>query len=108
MDYPRADLILKNATVWTVDSSLPRAEAVAIRGNEIIAVGQDAEMEPLIGSGTKVYDLERKLVLPGFNDCHYHLMEYTIMSATMLDLYRVYSLEEIQKRLQKKIGRAHV
>lgn len=101
MDYLQADIILKNATVWTVDSSLPRAEAVAIRGNEIIAVGQDEEMEPLIGSGTKVYNLERKLVLPGFNDCHYHLMEYTIMSATMFDLYRVYSLQEIQKRLQK-------
>jgi predicted amidohydrolase YtcJ len=97
----QADLILKDAVIWTVDDNLPRAEAVAISGNEIVAVGSDGEMGALVGPDTKVYNLAGKLVLPGFNDCHYHLMRYTIMSETMFDLYRVDTLQEIQRRLKE-------
>jgi predicted amidohydrolase YtcJ len=84
-----------------VDDNLPRAEAAAIKGNEIIAVGRDEDMESLIGSETRVYNLGGKLVLPGFNDCHYHLMRYTILSETMFDLYQADSLQEIQRRLME-------
>jgi hypothetical protein len=51
---------------------LPRAEAIAIKGNKIFAVGKRAEIESLIGEQTKVVKLEGKLVIPGFIDAHVH------------------------------------
>jgi len=98
---PKADLILKNATVWTVDPSLPRAEAVAIKGTRILAVGQDAEMESLIGAGTEILDLGGRLVLPGFHDNHTHFVTWALASAGSFDLYGADTLEEVQKRVKR-------
>ena len=68
-----ADLVLKNGKVITIDRFNPRARAVAIAGNLIIAVGSDGEIEKYIDPGaTKVIDLEGKTVVPGFNDAHIH------------------------------------
>ena len=65
-------LLLVNAKVWTVDPSHPEAEAVAIRGNRIIAVGNTEEITRLKQDGTAVIDLEGKRVVPGFNDAQVH------------------------------------
>lgn len=67
-----ADLILYNAKVWTVDDRKPVAQAVAVRGKRIVKVGGNDEILALKGPGTRVLDLEGKLVLPGFNDSHTH------------------------------------
>jgi predicted amidohydrolase YtcJ len=67
-----ADLILHNATVWTMDDALPEAEAVAVRGSRIARVGTDTEVLRLSGPGTRVIDLDKALVLPGFIDAHTH------------------------------------
>jgi predicted amidohydrolase YtcJ len=67
-----ADLVLFNGRVFTVEKAMPWAEAVAVRDGMIIAVGADAEVKKLIGSGTQAIDLQGKLVLPGFNDAHLH------------------------------------
>jgi predicted amidohydrolase YtcJ len=69
-----ADLVLKNAVVHTVDARRPRAEAVAVRGNRIVAVGSSAEMEALVGAGTRVLDLVGRTVVPGFDDSHAHFL----------------------------------
>lgn len=69
-----ADLVLRNGHVVTVDSTMPEAEAVAIRGTRILAVGSDAEIEAYIGSGTEVVDLAGRLALPGFIEGHAHFM----------------------------------
>jgi predicted amidohydrolase YtcJ len=87
-----ADLVLKNAVVWTVDSDLPRAEAIAARGNEIAGVGSDSDIEAFIGAGTKVYDMGGRLVLPGFNDSHTHFMSSTSRMATSMNLLGIASL----------------
>jgi len=97
----KADLVLTNAMVWTVDPNHPRAEAVAIQGNKILAVGGNAEMEPLIGADTKIHDLDGRLVLPGFNDCHTHMLFWITRSAGAFNLYGADRLEEIQSRLQR-------
>src|SRR5450432_881761 len=65
-----ADAILIHGKVYTVDAKQPWAQAVAIRGEKIIAVGDDSEIERLRGPRTKVIDAGGKLVLPGFVDCH--------------------------------------
>lgn len=68
-----ADLVIINGKVLTIDKDKPSAEAIAIRGEMIIAVGSTAEISGLIHKGTtKVIDAGGKLVIPGFNDAHVH------------------------------------
>jgi len=71
---PAADLIITNAKIWTVDKAHPTAQAVAVLGDRIIAVGSNAEVDVLRGHDTKVIDAGGKLVLPGFNDAHVHFV----------------------------------
>src|SRR5271169_5827920 len=73
-----AETILINGKVYTVDAKQSWAQAVAIRGEKIIAVGADTEIEKLRGPQTKVIDAGGKLVLPGFVDCHIHFLEGSI------------------------------
>jgi predicted amidohydrolase YtcJ len=68
----KADIVLINGNIITLNRDLPRAEAIAIKGNKIFAVGKRAEIESLIGEQTKVVELDGKLVIPGFIDAHVH------------------------------------
>jgi predicted amidohydrolase YtcJ len=70
----RADLIVVNARVWTVDAARPRAEAVAVAGDRIVAVGSRAEIEQRRGPETRVIDARGRFLMPGFEDAHIHLM----------------------------------
>jgi len=99
--FKPADLALKNGSVWTVDGRSPLAEAIAIRGNEILAVGSAAEIEAATGPQTRVIDLAGRLVLPGFNDAHTHFVEFAARAAMMVDLYGVTSLEALQQRVRE-------
>ena len=67
-----ADMVIKNAKIVTIDKDNPRATAVAITGEKIIAVGSDKKIEQYIGENTKVIDAEGRLVIPGLNDAHAH------------------------------------
>ncbi|MBA2381908.1 MAG: amidohydrolase [Chloroflexi bacterium] len=67
-----ADLVFRGGHVHTVDPTRPRAEAVAVRGERIVAVGSVAEIDELVGPGTRVVDLAGRLLLPGFQDAHIH------------------------------------
>ena len=71
---PAADLIVTHAKVWTVDAARPQAEAVAVIGERIVAVGSNVEVEQWRGPQTRVIDAAGKLVLPGFNDAHVHFI----------------------------------
>ncbi len=71
---PAADVIITNANVWTVDRNHPRAEAVAILGQRIVAVGTSAQMDSWRGQQTRIIDAAGKLLLPGFNDAHVHFV----------------------------------
>src|SRR5260370_9757125 len=67
-----ADLVIVHGRVWTVDHAHPEAEAVAIQGSRIVAVGTDAELEKWTGPANKRIDAQGKSVLPGFIDAHVH------------------------------------
>ena len=69
---PAADLIIRNAKIWTVDGSRPEAEAVVILGDRIVAVGANVEIDAWRGPATHVLDAGGKPLLPGFNDAHVH------------------------------------
>jgi predicted amidohydrolase YtcJ len=68
-----ADTILVNGTVYTVDELQPWAEAIAIKGDSIMAVGSNADVEALGGPLTVAIDLGGAFVSPGFNDGHVHI-----------------------------------
>lgn len=70
---PAPDLILAGGRVFTADSAHPWAEAVAISGERIQAVGTDAEIRSLAGKATRVVELGGRTVVPGFNDAHDHM-----------------------------------
>jgi len=69
-----ADTIIVNAIVHTMDPAHPTAEAVAIYGNRIVAIGSSKDIKKLAGSGTRTIDAKKQLVLPGFNDAHTHFL----------------------------------
>ncbi|MEY3700768.1 MAG: hypothetical protein RI891_60, partial [Gemmatimonadota bacterium] len=72
-DAPPPDRILLNGLIWTGDSARPAATAIALRGDLIVAVGFDADIEALADEATRVENLEGRRVVPGFHDAHWHL-----------------------------------
>lgn len=68
----KADLVMVNGDVYTVNAARSWADAVAIKGESIVYVGPDLGAQALIGGDTKVVDLKGKMVLPGFQDVHIH------------------------------------
>jgi predicted amidohydrolase YtcJ len=69
-----ADLVLLNGKVVTVDDRFTIAEAIAVKGERIVAVGSNADIEKLKGPATRVVDLNRRTVIPGLIDNHAHFM----------------------------------
>jgi hypothetical protein len=72
---PASTLIITNAAIYTVDKQHPKAEAVAVFGDRIVAVGSKAEIDLWRAPQTKIIDAHGKLVLPGLNDAHVHFMQ---------------------------------
>ncbi|WP_246161776.1 amidohydrolase [Segnochrobactrum spirostomi] len=71
-DDGTADIVFKNGPVYTVSDANPWARAVAVKGKRIVYVGDDAGVQSLIGSKTRVVDLAGKMLLPGFVEGHIH------------------------------------
>ncbi len=67
-----ATMVLRNGKIVTVDDSKPEAQALAIRGDRIVAVGSEEEIAPYIGDATEVIDLQGQLAVPGLIDSHLH------------------------------------
>jgi len=68
-----ADLILRNGRIVTMDKDIPEADALAVQGDRIVAVGSYNKIKAYKGEETQVIDLEGKLAIPGFIDSHGHL-----------------------------------
>ncbi len=81
----RPDVILHGATIHTVDARQPRAQAVAIAGDRLLAVGSDDEVLNLAAAGTKKIDLRGKTVVPGFIDAHTHPVSSGIRHLRWID-----------------------
>ena len=69
-----AELIVTNARILTMDPERPRAEALAVAGGRILAVGSGADVAPLAGPGCRVIDAGGRTLLPGFVESHLHLV----------------------------------
>jgi len=97
-DKPAADLIVTNANVWTVDPSRPKAQAVAVVGERIVAVGTVSEVEAWRGPKTRTIDAAGKLLLPGFNDAHVHFVNGGL-ELDSVQLNDASSSEEFKRRI---------
>ena len=94
----KADRIFLNGRVWTGDPARPRAEALAVRGPRILAVGTTAEIRRQAEKGTKVVHLKGGFVVPGFIDAHQHFISGSL-SMERLELAGCDRLEVLQERL---------
>ena len=108
---PKADVIFIHANVYTgvpaaaQFSSVLRAEAIAVRGDRIQAVGKTSEIEKLKGPETQIIDLGGHFVMPGFNDAHLHLADAG-MTKLNVDVTGVKTLDELRERLRAKVQAA--
>ena len=97
-----ADLVLQNGRVFTADDGRPWVEAVAVKNGKILAIGTAADMKGLIGPGTKVLDVQGKLVLPGLYDAHTHFSSGG-RSLSTLSFRGVNSVQKVQDMVAAKI-----
>jgi predicted amidohydrolase YtcJ len=101
----KADLIITNARVYTVNAKQPNAEAIAIRQHRIVAVGSAADMKRWSSAHTRTIDAQGRLVLPGFYDSHIHFMEGAL-SLERVNVDDTKNIAEIQEKV-KAFATAH-
>ena len=100
-----ATLVVTNAKILTMDSRYPRAEALAARGEWIVAVGTIADVRKYVGPQTKVIDATGRLVVPGFNDSHAHFSGGS-SGLRSLNLYGVATLAEVKRLVAERVAKA--
>jgi len=91
---PQTDTVIQNAAIYTLDSKRTWAQALVVHNGRIVRVGDNQEVETLIGPNTEVFDLHGKMVLPGFIDSHAHVSD-TPNPEAEADLYNLSSKAEI-------------
>lgn len=94
-----ASLILENARIFTAETDNTFATSLAIRGEQIVAIGTESEIADYTGPNTDRCNLDGRFVMPGFNDAHLHF-EGGGRAMTQLNLYGITSLAEVLERVQ--------
>jgi len=104
---PAADLVFANANVVTMDSSRPRAELVAVKGDKVWLVTGNEELEQVKGATTRVIDCQGRTLVPGFNDAHCHIFSF-IRRLLSLDLSpsSVGSISDIKAAIHHQVQNA--
>ncbi len=97
----KADLVLKNGVIQTMVDEKSTAQAVAIKGNEIVYVGDDSGIDKYVSSSTKVIDLIGQMVAPGFMDGHVHAPGFWIDRLYNIDLGKSKTNEDYLKAIKE-------
>lgn len=100
-----ATFVVTNANIITMDDRYPRAEALAVRGEWIVAVGSQEAIEPYIGPNTTVLEAHGRLVVPGFNDSHCHFAGGAALLRG-LNLYGVDSKARVLELVAERVAMA--
>ncbi len=99
------DLIVFNAKVYTVDATMPRAEAFAVRNGRFVAVGKSDEIKGLAGAKTRLYNAKGATVVPGFIDTHNHargeVLLYNVLVGNPFDVEFV-TIDSIVEKLKAR------
>jgi predicted amidohydrolase YtcJ len=93
------DLIIHNGTVYSANATGTMAEALAVRGNQIVRVGSDRDVLRLRRRQTQIIDANGAAVVPGFNDAHIHLIGGGL-ALDNIDLLDATSLDDIERRIR--------
>lgn len=99
-----SDLILYNGDIRTQEKKLPQVEAVAITEGKVRALGTNADIKKHKKSTTETVDLDGRLVLPGFTDCHVHCLSWST-AANTLQLDCANSLEQAIRQIKSAAGK---
>ncbi len=99
-----ADLVILNGKVLTMDHATPRAEAVAVKGNTILAIGNSRDIGELRGRKTRVIDAGGATVLPGFIEAHLHIFPggASLDALTLMDVYGLERLTQVTRAFAAK------
>ena len=101
------DLILHNANVLTMDPRLPRARAVAVRGERIVWVGTAGDVASMSSQGVRMIDCEGQTLIPGFIDAHAHVLAFAArLLAVDCGPRAVSSIGDIQSALRERAAAA--
>lgn len=101
ISFLKPSSVFLNGNVLTMDAARPHVEAIAITADRIIAVGTNQQIKALAGPKTKIVNVKGATILPGFTDCHIHLIEYGL-SLRNIDLRQVKTIEEMKKRVAER------
>ncbi|WHY96975.1 amidohydrolase [Peribacillus simplex] len=93
MAIKKADIVLSSDAIFTGLTHEPMSGAIAILGDKIMSVGSKAEIEPFIGSATKVFNYGNQLIIPGFHDFHLHIM-FSALSLNSINLFDARSAQD--------------
>src|SRR5262249_32094854 len=99
---PRADLIITNARVYTVDENRPRVSALAVRDGRVQLVGSDREALALRGPSTHVIDATGHTIIPGMVDAHAHLLGLGL-ALHSVSLVATKSYDEVVARVTPRV-----
>ena len=98
-----ADLILRGGRIITVDGAWRIAEAVAIRDGRFVAVGDNAAVAPLAGTGTQIVELGGRTVVPGLIDTHLHQM-FAALNSPAVQLLSSRSIADVQTHIATRVA----
>jgi predicted amidohydrolase YtcJ len=102
--WTAADLVIRNAKVVTIDKDNPRAQAIAFKGETIIAVTSNKAIEKYIREGlSEIIDAQGRLVVPGFNDAHIH---FDFVDPDYIDLRYITDPSIITKKVKEAVAKA--
>ena len=105
MPAEAADTLIINGRIATLDPKNPNAEAIAMRGERILAVGNPGELAKYRGPGTRVIDAGRRIVIPGLNDAHTHFIRGGLTYTNEVHWDGVPSLAEGMRRVREQAKR---
>jgi predicted amidohydrolase YtcJ len=100
-----ATLVLRNGRIATVDDAKPQAQALAARGDTLVAVGTNEDITPYVGPNTKVIDLQGRRAVPGVIEAHGHFTGVG-EARIVLNLTRVKNWDEIVAMVRDAAGKA--
>src|SRR5713226_767162 len=100
-----ADLVFTNGNIYTASEKLPRAEAVAVKGDRIVFVGSNAAAKKYEGATTRIVDLHGATVLPGLTDSHYHFIGVGQREMN-LNLEGITNLEDFLAKVKTRVDQA--
>lgn len=100
----KATLLIRDAKIYTMDEAMPVAEAIAVRGNRILAIGRTADLEALVDPSTEVIDGRGLVVTPGFIDAHAHPNGIADVTGADVNVRSISELKSAMAEQARKVG----